>query len=137
MQCRQARLHSLVTCHATYSGAARSAEPAAGAAACSAESLPGAIFWSGVTASILDEPLDAKLGDEGVHLLLDRLLRIEVALLQAREDLARIAPGLELADDRGADWVQGEHLFGPGLEQDAAELLFAELYVFRKAHDFS
>src|SRR6187401_3120793 len=78
MQCRHARLHSLVICQATYSGAARSD-----------------VCWSSMLFD--DESLFLQLGQEGFRFrrhfpgrILELLLELgdEVRRLGARDDLA-------------------------------------------------
>src|SRR5262245_50546354 len=113
MQCRQARLHSLVTCHATYNGAPRSADPvAAGRAAGTPEPLAAA-----GTASVLHQALVAQLGEKGGRFPLDRAAVVAEALFQSPRNVALAGPRLDLAHHGGRGRIERVDLLGAGLEQ--------------------
>src|SRR6188768_345418 len=86
MQCRQARLHSLVICHATYSGAARSSA----SADAGVDAVVAAPIVASVTRSILDEPALPQVGDEGQGLALDRPVAVIELFLESRRDRALV-----------------------------------------------
>src|SRR5262249_53074364 len=133
MQCRQARLHSLVICHATYKGAARSLVlllAARGASAATAS-------LKSDTRRILDEPFHPQLGDEGGDVALERVGGTVEVFLETRGDLLLVESCLHLAHDRGCGRIQREDLLGPSFEQHAAEFFFTELDEFREAHEIA
>src|SRR5262245_61273001 len=101
MQCRQARLHSLVICHAIYSGAPRSPEPvAAGVVAGTWGTTPGPLSGT-VTGSILHQSFLTQLGDKGGRLALDRAAVVTETLFQPPGNRTLIATRLDLAHHRG------------------------------------
>src|SRR6516165_12451322 len=92
MQWRQARLHSLVICQATYRGAPRS--PVLLAAEVDSTASAAATL---ATRRILHQPLRAKLRQQGRDFSLDRSGGIVEAVFQTRCDLAFVAARLDLA----------------------------------------
>src|SRR5262245_41136842 len=134
MQCRQARLHSLVICHAIYSGAPRSPEPvAAGVVAGTWETTPGPLSGQ-VTGSILHQSFLTQLGDEGDRLALDRAAVVAETLLQPLGNRALFASRLDLAHHRSRGGIERIDLLRARLEQHAAEFFLAKFDVFRELH---
>src|SRR6516165_5268020 len=82
MQCRQARLHSLVICQATYNGAPRSPVLRASGLGSAASALPALSMRR-----ILDEAPGAQLGEKRGDFALDRSVGIVEAVFQPASDL--------------------------------------------------
>src|SRR5277367_651010 len=81
MQCRQARLHSLVTCHATYRGALRSAD------SCGAGASPARSWVEAFKRLILDQALVPQFCDERGYVEFDLRVAIIEALFEPGRDL--------------------------------------------------
>ena len=61
---------------------------------------------------------------------LDLVGAVVEALFQPRDDHVLVAAGLDLPHDSGCRRIEREDLLGAGLEEDAAEFLFAEFDEF-------
>src|SRR6476659_1825877 len=102
MQCRHARLHSLVICQAMYSGAARSSDDPGVAAPAAAVGGSAATAVAVTFASILDQSLLPEKPQERGHFAADRTGAVFEAVGQSRRDLALVASCFDFPDDRGA-----------------------------------
>src|ERR1017187_1167304 len=107
MQCRHARLHSLVICQATYNGARSSLEPVAAAKlAGGSETAAGSVAPPSITSSVLQQALASQIRNECQHLALNDAADVAEPSFQALDDLTLIDPRRDLAHYRGCRGIQ-------------------------------
>src|SRR5262249_21613338 len=134
MQCRQARLHSFVICHATWSGAPRSSASAGAERPAGREVSAATPAARSVTPSAIEEPALAQLRDEGADFALDHCVATGEAVGEPRRDRMLVASHRDLPHDRRGRRVERKDLLAASLEEHTAEFFVAEFDELGQSH---